>query len=98
MNAINLNKNTIIAIVVGVVVLGGAAYLLFAKPADSTATVTASEAASPAELTFVNLASQLEPLGFDTSILSDPRFTSLVDIHTAIIPEPNGRKDPFAPL
>ena len=91
-----MNRNTIIAIVIGVVVLLAAAYLLFLKP-DSSATVTSTEPTSPVENTFVNLASQLEPLGFDTTILSDPRFTALVDIHTAILPETSGRRDPFAP-
>jgi hypothetical protein len=58
--------------------------------------VSATEPLSPAETTFVNLATQLEPLGFDTAILSDPRFMALVDIHTAVIPESAGRRDPFA--
>lgn len=92
-----MNRNTLIAIGIGIGLLLLAGYFLFLKPTSTTA-VTATEPNSPAENTFVNLASQLEPLGFDTSILSDPRFTLLVDIHTAIIPETNGRRDPFAPL
>jgi hypothetical protein len=91
-----MNKQTIIAAVIGVVLLAGAGYLLFLQP-PSADTLTASEPTSPAETTFVNLASQLEPLGFDTSILTDPRFMALVDIHTAILPEAVGRRDPFAP-
>jgi hypothetical protein len=92
-----MNRNTLIAIVVGIGLLLAAAYFLFVRT-PSNAVVTSSEPSSPAELTFVNLASQLEPLGFDTAILSDPRFTALVDIHTAIIPEQAGRRDPFAPF
>lgn len=92
-----MNKQNIIAVAIGAVLLVGAAYLLFLKP-PAADTVTESAPISPAEITFVNLASQLEPLGFDTSILTDPRFVALVDIHTAILPEPQGRHDPFAPL
>ncbi len=91
-----MNKNTIIAIVIGVVVLAAAAYMLFFN--GDTNVVTEGIPVTPAETTFVNLAAQLEPLGFDTSILSDPRFTALQDIHTAIVPEASGRKDPFAPI
>jgi len=92
-----MNKNTIIAIGIGVLVLAAAGYIIFGR-STPTAGVSATAPASPAELTFVNLASQLEPLGFDTSILSDSRFLSLTDIHTAIIPETPGRRDPFGPL
>ncbi len=92
-----MNKNTIIALAIGVVLVGAAAYLLFLKP-PSTVALTATEPTSPAEVTFVSLASQLEPLGFDTSILSDSRFVMLADIHTAVLDEPSGRRDPFAPI
>lgn len=89
-----MSKNTIIAIAAGAALLAAAAYLLL-KP--STAPVVVETAPqSPAEVTFVSLASQLEPLGFDTSILSDPRFMSLVDIHTTVLPETPGHADPFS--
>jgi len=91
-----MSRNTIIAIVIGLVVLAAAAYMLFFRT-DASA-VSSSVPTTPAEATFVNLAEQLKPLGFDTTILSDPRFIALTDIHTAILPEPIGRKDPFAPL
>lgn len=92
-----MNRNTVIALVIGIVLLGAAAYLLFFKSPTDGLVVTASPT-SPAESTFVNLASKLEPLGFDTSVLSDPRFTALRDIHTTIVPETAGRRDPFAPI
>lgn len=92
-----MNKNTIIAIAVGIGLLLAAAYFLFVRT-PSDAVVTETQPTSPAELTFVNLASQLEPLGFDRTILTDPRFTALIDIHTAVIPEQAGRRDPFAPF
>lgn len=93
-----MNKSTITVVIVGIVLVAlGAAYFMFVKPSGTVA-LSETAPASPAEVTFVNLAAQLEPLGFDTSILTDPRFESLVDIHTGILPEPTGRRDPFAPL
>lgn len=81
----------------GLVVVAGLVYFFFFSTAE-TDTVVSSTPASDAELTFVNLASQLGTLEFDTSLLSDPRFMALVDVRTAIIPEASGRKDPFAPI
>jgi flagellar basal body-associated protein FliL len=93
------NQTKIIAVVLGIVVILGAAYLLFFNTSSDTTAVTSDGApTSAAEVNFLNLSSQIEPVTFDTSILNDPRFTSLVDIHTAILPEASGRKDPFAPL
>jgi hypothetical protein len=91
-----LNKNLVIAAVIAIVIIVAAGYLLFLKP--TAPVVTEATPTSPEEIAFVNLASQLDPLVFDTSIFSDPRFTSLIDIHTAVIPEATGRRDPFAPL
>ncbi len=85
------------AIGVGIVLLG--AYLVFFNnTADTSAISSAGAPASTAEVSFLNLVAQIDPLTFDTSIFSDPRFISLVDIRTAIVPEAKGRIDPFAPL
>jgi hypothetical protein len=46
----------------------------------------------------VNLVGTLDPIAFDTTIFSDPRFNALVDLKTAIVDEPIGRPDPFAPI
>lgn len=94
---LNISKNTVIALVVGVVLIVAAVYLLFFQ-SPSTPVVIESAPASPEEMTFVNLAAQLEPLGFDTGVLADPRFISLVDLHTPVVGEPGGRRDPFAPF
>ena len=94
------SKTKIIVAVLGIAVLLGAVYLLFFNNSSNTSAVSQSGGAptSPAQASFLDLSSQIEPITFDTSILSDPRFTSLVDLHTAILPEAAGRKDPFAPL
>jgi flagellar basal body-associated protein FliL len=95
-----MSKQTkIIIVALGIVVILGAVYVTFFNTSSDSSAVTASGApASQAEVTFLNLASQLNPIVFDTSILSDPRFTSLVDIHTSVVPEVTGRTDPFASI
>ncbi len=40
----------------------------------------------------------LRAVKLDGSIFTDPAFVSLKDFSTAIIPEPVGRPNPFAPL
>jgi hypothetical protein len=94
------SRTKIIIVVLGIAVVLGAVYIVFFNSNDTTTGVSVSGGtpSSPAEVNFLNLSSQIEPVTFDTSILSDPRFTSLVDIHTAILPEATGRKNPFAPI
>jgi len=91
-----MNQKTLIAVIVIIIGLLGPAYFLFTSSSSNTDVVTATIPTSDAEAVFVNLASQLVPMTFDTSILSDPRFISLVDLHTAVLPEQKGRRDPFA--
>lgn len=94
-----ISKNTTILIASGIVVLGLVAYFLWMRPAtEDTITVGGTGAAGEAQATFLTLAAQLDPVGFDSAILQDPRFTTLVDIKTVIVPETSGRNDPFAPL
>lgn len=91
------NRNNIIVGIIGVLILAAAGYMLFFRGADEPV-LTAEGGGNEAEATFVNLTNQIDPVTFDTSILSDPRFTQLRDIRTAVTPEPAGRTDPFAPL
>lgn len=92
-----MKKNVTVGAVV-VVLLGGAAYFLWGR-ADTTPTVTVSgDPGSADEATFLSLATELDTVTFDPAIFTDPRFTSLRDIHTNIVPEAQGRRDPFAAL
>ncbi len=94
-----LSRNTIMLIICGaVVVIGGAYYFFFFNNDSGAALESTPGAASDAELSFIALVSKLDPITFNTALLSDPRFTSRTDIRTTIIPEATGRKDPFAPL
>lgn len=94
-----LSKKKSITIAAAVVVLGLVAYFVWLRPQPvDNVSVAGFGPASEAQATFLTLAAQLQPIAFDASVLSDPRFLSLVDIKTAVLPETSGRSDPFAPL
>ncbi len=92
-----MSKTTGIAIALGLLLLGVAAYLML-RPTNLSGVSATGAPASEAEVTFITLTAKIDPVAFDTSILTDPRFVGLRDIRTAVIPEPSGRTDPFAPL
>lgn len=92
-----MSRTNIILLVVGILLVLAAGYMLTRE--DTSPAISVSEGpATEAELIFLNLTAQIEPVAFDTSILSDERFMALMDIRTAILPEPPGRLDPFGPL
>ncbi len=94
-----MSRNSIVFTICLVIVAGGLGYYFFFFNANAdSALSTGPVIASDAEISFIALVSKLEPIVFDTSILSDPRLTGREDIRTAIIPESSGRRDPFAPL
>jgi hypothetical protein len=86
----------ILGVVVVVALLFGAYLVFFNSNSSESALSTQTAPASAAEVSFLNLANTAESVSFDTSVLSDARFAALVDIHTAIVPDPQGRTDPFA--
>lgn len=93
-----LSKKTSITIAAIIVVLGVAVYYLWIRQPEVPNITVSGGPAGIAQSTFLTLAAQLEPIAFDTSILSDPRFVELVDIKTVIVDEASGRADPFATL
>ncbi len=94
-----LSRNNLILIICLIIVVGGGLYYFLFFNNDTGAAINSTPgAASDAELSFITLVSKLDPIVFNTAILSDPRFTTRTDIRTTIVPEPAGRKDPFAPL
>jgi hypothetical protein len=62
------------------------------------APLTTETTKNEAQLQFQTLVTQLQPISFDTSILTDEHFLALQDITTQIVPETSGRLDPFAPV
>lgn len=95
-----LSKTNKMLIALGVLVVATGVYFLLTGGSNDDDIVMVEEgmATGQAQSVFVDLAAQLDPVAFDTSVLSDPRFLGLQDIHTAIVPEIAGRVDPFASL
>jgi len=91
-----MNRPGILLIVAAIVIFAVAGYLLFGT--TETSGVTSVGPATEAELIFLALTDRIDPVAFDSRIVSDPRFVSLQDIRTAIVSEASGRTDPFAPL
>lgn len=61
-----------------------------------TVTTVTSDAAVDQDL--IALLTTLKSIRLDTAIFSDPAFQSLQDFSQALVPEPVGRPNPFAPL
>ena len=97
LNSLHISRTVAVVIVLALIVIAAIAYTLMGSGTDETITVS-DPATTQSEANFITLASELDSIVFDASIISDPRFTSLVNIHTAITPEPVGRNDPFSPL
>ncbi len=47
---------------------------------------------------FLRILQQLRDIKLNGTIFDDPRFQSFVDYRQAIVPEPFGRTNPFAPI
>lgn len=91
-----MNKNIVIIVVIALVASAGA-YWVFFMNTGNDAPITAVPAASQTQIQFETLRSKL-PTSLDTSLFSDSRFKTLVDITQPIQPEPAGRLDPLAPI
>jgi hypothetical protein len=90
-------RNTL-GVIALLVVIGGLYWYFFGGSAAPEPPLSATAPASDAAQQFLDLAGELAAVSFNTSIFSDPRFNSLVDISTTVIPEAQGRPDPFAPI
>jgi hypothetical protein len=91
-------KINVTAFIVVTLALIAGVYWFFFAGSGNDAFIQGTVIDNPAQAQFQSLASQLDPITFDTSIFSDPAFTSLVDLTTPITPEEKGRLDPFAPI
>jgi hypothetical protein len=95
----HLNRKNILTIGCALIVLlGGFYYFFFLADSTDETVLTEGAPASAAEVSFITLVSQLGPIEFNTQILEEPSFQSLVDIRTDVVPEPKGRTDLFGPL
>lgn len=85
-------------ILVTLVVVAGAYWFFFIQTSNQPPLTTSSAVESASQVRFQTLVASLQNIKFNSSILSDPKFTALVDITTPVTPEPSGRVDPFAPV
>ena len=95
------SRTNILLGILGVVVIAAAIYYLVPRNDANEGVVIVENTngvAGDAEAVFTNLGSQIESIGFDTTFFNDPRFIALVDIGVIVVPEREGRNDPFGPL
>jgi hypothetical protein len=92
------SRTTILYGSAAIVFVGAAYYFSTGNQVTQTQIVTevANSEASQAEQQFITLVNKVDPITFDLSIFSNPRFVGLRDMTTPVVPETVGRKDPFA--
>jgi len=91
-------KPSPITLIIVTLVLAAGAYWYLSSRTGNQPPLTETVSENSAQTQFQALVSELQPISFDTTIFSDPKFTSLVDLTTPVAPEPAGRIDPFAPV
>ena len=92
-----LLKNKTVLIGVALVLLFVGWYVFTSGSTPSTLSSTPTADAGPGDSIVRTLVS-LKTITLSATVFSDPAFISLQDITTAIVPESQGRLDPFAPL
>jgi len=92
-----MKSNTIVIIIVTLLV-AAVGYWYFFTGSSQQALTASAPTGNAAQTQFAALVSELSPISFNTTIFSDPKFTSLVNLSTPVSPEPAGRLDPFAPV
>lgn len=86
---------------VGLIILalaGAWAYFTFFSGGGGGSAVLTTDTSSPLSQDVLSTLSNLHTIKLDSTIFSDPVFTSLTDYGVAIPPEAAGRHNPFAPL
>ena len=92
-----MKANTFAVITLTIAIIAGVYWYLVIRPSEG-------QALTPATSAIVNqraqvVASQLVSIkSFDTSLLSDPAFRSLISLAVPVALEAQGRLDPFAKL
>ncbi len=88
-------------IVLGLLLIGGAAYYLLVTSSTDTVSFESNEAVTQNMLAnsqlFIDRREKLEAVSLDTSLFTNERFTSLRPFVAQVPPQPVGRPDPFAP-
>lgn len=88
-------------IILGVVLIALAFTVYSYFFTGNTAPILGTEAVTPTtavDQDLISLLFELKGITLDDSIFADPTFRSLQDFSQALVPEPIGRHNPFAPL
>jgi hypothetical protein len=83
--------------IVALIVLGIWAYMTYFG-GEGSATLSSGAQVSPLSQDILATLSNLHTIKLDSTIFSDPLFTSLTDYGVEIPPQNAGRPNPFAPL
>ena len=94
-----MKSNVSIVIITAIIALAGSYWYFSSGTGNQPPLSTSgSPTGNSAQVQFQALVSELQPISFNTTIFSDPKFTALVNLETPVAPEPTGRLDPFAPV
>jgi hypothetical protein len=92
------NLKTLMLLLGGVAVAGVVWYSFLGGNAEVPLLQTEDLTAAGVQSEVVTTLLQLRAVSLSGTIFSDPTFSSLQDFGSAIVPEPVGRANPFAPL
>jgi hypothetical protein len=97
MSIISKYKTTILVGILVIVAFIVYSYFFTGAPPQAL-TVTAATSTAEVDQDLIALLTTLKSIKLDAAIFSDPTFQSLQDFSQALVPEPVGRQNPFAPL
>jgi hypothetical protein len=97
----SLFQHKIVIVVIIIIVIAGAWFGLSSSsgaPASDTALTSTGADTTGGDSDIVSSLYALQAITLSGTIFTNPAYTTLQDFTTAIVPEPAGRSDPFAPI
>jgi hypothetical protein len=94
-------QNKVVLLVVGGILIAGVVWYSFLRDRSGEQQLLQSDnltEATEADSDIVSTLLELRAVSLSGTIFSDPAFLQLQDFGKAIVPEPVGRPNPFAPL
>lgn len=93
-------KNILLGIVIVVLLFAGYSFWFGNKKEVDvlTSTVTEGNTQSPVGNKLLLLLIELKSIRLNDNLFQDPTFQNLKDFGQPLIPEPSGRRNPFAPV
>lgn len=90
-------------ILIALVVLAGGyyAYVNFAPQGVSSSLLSSQSAAAngtAAGQEIIQILAEVKGIKLDTGIFENEKFNSLIDLTQDVVPEPQGRRNPFEPI